>query len=301
MYQSLRPEQHALSASASCAQRCAGDKVQPGIGSIEELEVIAAQQLRSAFDARFADGRFTTATMANLAAYVAFTEPGDTIAILSPAAGSHASHQLQGTAGVRGLRVEYLPYDAANLDVDVRLLDDFMQSVKPKLLLVGGSVIQFPTNLEVLRSAADRYSARLVFDASHVAGLIAAGEFAKPLDSGVDLVTFSSYTTLVGPAGGAAVTNDAEVAERISDAWYPVLSSNCDPARLGPLAVAVSEAAEQQPAWARLTVELAKEIGQRLSSHGFSVQGLSRGVTESHQVVLDARETGGGRPRNATA
>lgn len=271
-----------------------GEKVQPGIDGIEGLEVVAIQQLRRAFNASFAEPRFITATMANLAAYCAFTEPGDTIAILPPNGGNHASHQMRGTAGVRGLRTEHLPYSDSRLDIDSQQLEEFMRSIRPRMILVGGSVIQFPTNIAPLRDAADKFDAKLVFDASHVAGLIAAGEFPNPLNEGVDLMTFSTYKTLAGPAGGAAVSNCAEVAEQVSHALYPVLSSNYDPARMGPLAVATAEAVEQAPAWASATVDVAKAIGERLSARGFKVQGAALGFTDSHQVVVDASEFGGG-------
>ncbi|SJN09957.1 Serine hydroxymethyltransferase [Leucobacter sp. 7(1)] len=271
-----------------------GEKIQPGLEGIEALEVIAAQQLRRAFGAAFAEPRFVTATLANLAAYTALAEPGDTLAVLSPAAGSHASHHSSGTAGVRGLRTVPLPYDAVAGDVDVSQLDDFMAAVRPRVILVGGSVIQFPTNIAPLREAADRWDAKLVFDASHVAGLIAAGVFPNPLAEGVDLMTFSTYKTLAGPAGGGAVSNHAEIAERVTDALYPVLSSNYDPARLGPLAVATAEAVEQQPAWAQRTVELAVAIAERFAARGLRVQGADRGYTMSHQVVVDVSEFGGG-------
>lgn len=285
---------HEGSLSARPALGWPGEKVQPGVENIEALEVIATQQLRRAFEARFAEPRFVTATLANLAAYVAFTEPGETIAILSPTAGSHASHQQTGTAGVRGLRTEYLPYDVDASDIDIAQLDDFMSAARPRMLLLGGSVIQFPTRIAPLREAADRFGAKLVFDASHVAGLIASGVFPNPLDEGVDLMTFSTYKTLAGPAGGAAVSNDATVAEQVSDALYPILSSNYDPARLGPLAIATAEAIEQSPAWARLTVDLAIDVAERFSARGFEVQGASHGYTQSHQVVFDVSEFGGG-------
>lgn len=271
-----------------------GEKVQPGLDGIEAIEVIATQQLRSAFNAEFAEPRFMSATMANLAAYQAFTEPGDTIGILSPAAGSHMSHQSVGTAGVRGLRTEYVPFDVDAIDVDAAKLERFLTVHRPRMLLIGGSVIQFATDLAPIRELTERHGAKLVFDASHVAGLIAAGEFANPLDHGVDLVTFSTYKTLAGPAGGATVTNCAEAAARVSHALYPMMSSNYDPARLGPLAIATAEAVDQSPAWAKRTVEIARAIAQGLARRGFPVLGASRGFTDSHQVVVDVSQHGGG-------
>lgn len=273
-----------------------GEKLQPGMGGIEKLEVLAAEQLQRAFRSRYAEARYLTATMANLGAYIAFAQPGDTVAILAPNNGSHASHQENGTAGVRGLRTAHLPYDVERFDVNHSKLNILVDTVRPAIILVGGSVILFPHDIAPLRDAADRVGAKLMFDASHVAGLIAAGVFPNPLDAGVDVMTFSTYKTLGGPAGGASVTNDAEVAEKMAHAIYPVLSSNYDAARLGPLAVAAAEAVEQSPPWAQTTVALAQHVAGRLDAAGMAVVGRDRGYTTTHQVVIDVRRHGGGLP-----
>lgn len=272
-----------------------GEKVQPGVQEIEELEVIASRQVARAMHAEFAEVRFLTATMANLAAYTAFTEPGDSIAILAPESGSHASHQQHGTAGIRGLRTEFLPYDQETLDVDSTRLSRFVDEIRPKLILVGGSVALFPHDLAPLRGAADHIGAVLLYDASHTAGLIAAGVFQNPLDEGAHAVTFSTYKTFAGPAGGAAVTNDPAIAEKLSHAAYPVLSSNYDASRLGPLAVAAAEALDQNPPWAAQTVALAQAVARRLADLGHKVLGGERGYTRTHQVVVDVTKHGGGQ------
>ncbi|MEU1513300.1 DegT/DnrJ/EryC1/StrS family aminotransferase [Streptomyces sp. NPDC005811] len=273
-----------------------GGKLQTGVEEIEELEVIATTQVARAMRARYAEVRFLTATMANLALYSAFTRPGDTIAVLSPEAGGHASHHAHATAGVRGLNVSHLPYSSTDLDVDAGLLDRFLATHRPKLVLVGGSVSLFPHRLDVLREAADRVGALLAYDASHTAGLIAAGYVQDPLAEGAHVVTFSTYKTFAGPAGGAAVTNDPRLAEAVSHAAYPVLSSNYDPARLGPLAVAAAEAVEQQPSWAAPTITAAQHLGAHLAEHGYHILAADRGYTRTHQVVVDASGLGGGGP-----
>ncbi|WP_327320497.1 DegT/DnrJ/EryC1/StrS family aminotransferase [Streptomyces sp. NBC_01235] len=271
-----------------------GGKLQTGVEEIEALEVIAATQVARAMRATYAEVRFLTATMANLALYSAFTQPGDSIAVLSPEAGGHASHHAHATAGVRGLNVAYLPYNSSDFDVDTRVLDVFLTTHRPKLILVGGSVTLFPHRLGVLREAADRIGTLLVYDASHAAGLIAAGYVQDPLAEGAHIVTFSTYKTFAGPAGGAAVTNDPHLAEAISQAAYPVLTSNYDPARLGPLAIAAAEAVEQQPSWAAPTITAAQHLASHLAGHGYTILGADRGYTRTHQVVIDATAVGGG-------
>ena len=273
-----------------------GQKVQRGVEELGELERLAVAQTARALRGRFAEVRFLSATMANLAVYAAFTRPGDTIAVLPREAGAHAS-QLgrDGTAGVRGLRVVALPYDAERLDVDATRLAAFVRRERPRLLLVGGSVTLFPHDLAALRSAADLVGAMVVYDASQCAGLVAAGRFQDPIAEGADVVTFSTYKTLAGPAGGAAVTVSRWLAGRIAHVAYPCLTSNYDASRLGPLAVAAAEAVEQAPPWADRTLRLAFDLARCLHERGVGVLGAARGFTRSHQVVLDVRDLGGGR------
>ena len=271
-----------------------GSKVQTGVQEIEDIEVIAITQVARSMRATHAETRFLTATMANLAVYSAFTEPGDTIAVLSPESGGHPSHHAHATAGIRGLTVEYLPYQPDALDVDTTLISDFLTAILPKLVLVGGSVTLFPHQLGPIREAADRVGALLIYDASHPAGLIAAGYVQAPLAEGAHIITFSTYKTYAGPAGGAAVTNDSDLAQRISHAAYPVMLSNYDPARLGPLAIAAAEAVDQTPAWAELTITAAQELAAQLSALGQVVIGRRRGYTTTHQVVVDVSRHGGG-------
>ncbi|GAA1652902.1 serine hydroxymethyltransferase [Mycolicibacterium murale] len=272
-----------------------GEKDQTAVEEIEHLEVLAHMQVTRAMRARYAEIRFVTATMANLAAYVAFTRPGDTIAVLSPEAGGHSSHQQLGggAASVRGLEVVHLPYSPSRLDVDTAALPSFVDRTRPRMIVVGGSVALFPHNLEPVRRAADRVGAVLMYDASHTAGLMAAGLFQDPLNEGADIVTFSTYKTFGGPPGGAAITNNPSYAERLSTAAYPTLSANYDASRLGPLAVAAAEAVDQKPAWAGPMIQCAKEFGARLHAGGLPVVGANQGFTRSHQVIVKADRIGG--------
>ena len=165
--------------------------------------------------ARHADVRVQSATLGNLAVYAGLTEVGATIASLPRWAGGHFSHHPEGAAGIRGHRVVELPYDAAAYDVDVDALPAFLERERPELVVLGGAVMLFPHRLDRIVDAAKAAGARVLYDASHVAGLIAGGRFQDPLADGVDVVTFSTYKSYGGPPGGAIATSDPEVAERV--------------------------------------------------------------------------------------
>jgi glycine hydroxymethyltransferase len=185
-----------------------GAKYQAGLEPIDVVEVTAAAAIARLMGAAFAEVRPTSATLANLAVYSALTEPEDTIAVLPDWAGGHLSHHAVGVPGVRGLRVAPLPYDAAYLDVALHALDAFLGWEFPRLVVVGASLMLFPHRLPEIAEIVRGHGIPLLYDASHVAGLIAEGRFQVPLREGADLVTFSTYKSFGGPPGGAIVTND---------------------------------------------------------------------------------------------
>jgi len=236
--------------------------------------------------------RPTSATLANLAVYTALTDPGDTIAVLPDWAGGHLSHHAVGVPSVRGLRVAPLPYDAEQLDVDLDALDEFLGWEVPRLVVVGASLMLFPHRLTAISEAVRAHGIPLLYDASHVAGLVAEGRFQDPLREGADLITFSTYKSFGGPAGGVIVTNDAELAERVSDAVYPALVANYDASRLVPLAAAALERERSGGAYADQSIANAQALAGALAAAGFDVLGAGRGFTESHHVALDV--AGGG-------
>jgi glycine hydroxymethyltransferase len=215
-----------------------GDKYQAGLEHLDVVEVAVARVVADVMGARFADVRPTSATLANLAVYTALAEPGDTIAVLPDWAGGHLSHHAVGVPGVRGLRVAELPYDPSVLDVDLDRLPAMLAREAPVLVVVGGSLMLRPHRLEAIAEAVHAHGARLLYDASHVAGLVAEGRFQAPLREGADLLTFSTYKSFGGPAGGVVAGDDEELMARVATAVYPGLTANYDLARLLPLGAA---------------------------------------------------------------
>jgi len=263
-----------------------GAKYQAGLEPIDVVEVAAAQAIARVMRAEFAEVRPTSATLANLAVYAALTEPGDTIAVLPDWAGGHLSHHEIGVAGVRGLRVAPLPYDSELLDVDVDALDAFLGTEAPRLVVVGASLMLFAHRLPAIAEVVRAHGIPLLYDASHVAGLVAEQRFQDPLREGADLVTFSTYKSFGGPPGGAIVTDDEQLARRVSDAVYPGLVANYDVSRLVPLTAGALEREQSGGAYADQAIANARALAAALAAEGFDVLGAARRFTDSHHVAL---------------
>ncbi len=271
-----------------------GDKYQAGLEDLDTIEVAVSSLVAACMGARYAEIRPSSATLANLAVYTAFAEPGDTIAVLPDWAGGHLSHHAVGAAGVRGLRVVELPYSVAELDVDLEALAGTLGREQPKLVVIGASLMLRPHRVAEIAAVAHDFGALLVYDGSHVAGLLAEGRFQQPLADGADLLTFSTYKSFGGPSGGVIAGNDAELMARASTAVYPGLTANYDIARLLPLGAAAVEHHLAAGAYADAAIANAQALGAALHAQGLPVLGAARGFTSSHHLALDARGLGGG-------
>jgi glycine hydroxymethyltransferase len=271
-----------------------GEKYQVGLDHLDTLEVLAPLLVADLMEGDYAEVRLQSATFANLAVYTTFAQPGDTIAVLPEAAGGHASHHAQGVPGVRGLTVVDLPYDPDVLDLDYDRLPAFLREHRPKIVVIGASLMLFPHDVAAVRAAVDEVGAVLVYDASHMAGLVAAKQFQRPLAEGAHVLTFSTYKSFGGPSGGAIVTRDAALAERISTTVYPGMLANYDAGRLGALAITAAELAATGPRYAADCIANAQTLARALDDRGFAVAGHDGEFTRSHHVAVDAAPLGGG-------
>jgi glycine hydroxymethyltransferase len=265
-----------------------GEKYQVGLEHLDTLEVLAPVLVASLVEAEFAEVRLPSATLANLAVYTAFARAGDKIAVLPEFAGGHASHHAQGVPAIRGLTVVDLPYLPDELDIDYGRLPGFLRVHRPRIVVIGASLMLFPHDVAAVRAACDEVGAILVYDASHVAGLVAGRVFQRPLHEGAHLMTFSTYKSFGGPSGGCVATRDPDLAERVSTVVYPGMLANYDAGRLGALAVTAAELAEHGADYARACVANAQALGAALFERGFDVARHDGVFTRSHHLAVDA-------------
>ncbi len=272
-----------------------GERVYAGCVYIDDVEFECMKLAKKLFKAKFADVRPISGVVANLVVYSAFTNPGDVMLAPSIPAGGHISHGKKehfGTAGlVHGLEIEFFPFDAEEMTIDV---DKTKQKVKvlkkdgrlPKMVMFGGSLFLFPHPVKELSDFLKSYDMHINYDAAHVAGLIVGGKFQDPLREGVDTMTMSTHKTLFGPQGGLVLGSE-EHAEIIKKATFPGLTSSHHIHHMAGKAVAFAEALEFGKDYATQVVKNAKSFAEALSDMGFKVLGEKRGFTESHQIAVN--------------
>ncbi len=285
------------------AEGWTGERVYAGCKFIDQVEQLCIDLAKELFRVEFADVRPISGVCANLIAYTTFTNPGDTIMALAIPAGGHISmgkKEFGGTAGsVRGLEVEYFPFDIDEMNIDVDATEKKVKRLvaegkKPTLAMFGGSVLPFPHPVRELTAVYHENGARTCFDAAHVAGLVAGGQFQDPMHEGADAMTASSHKTLPGPQGGL-ILSKAEYAETIKKSTFPGNTSNHHLHHLAGKAVMFAEMMAFGREYAAQIVRNAKALAQALNEHGFKVLGERQGFTKSHVMVADITQFGDGR------
>ncbi|HEV2389528.1 MAG TPA: serine hydroxymethyltransferase [Nitrososphaerales archaeon] len=279
-----------------------GERVYAGCKFIDKIELEAIDLAKSLFNAEFADVRPVSGACANLAVYSALSDPGDTMMALSIQNGGHISagkKEFSGTAGlVHGLDIEYLVFDRENMNIDVDETKKKLKSVqsagkKVKIVMFGGSLFLFPHPVKDLVEAVQEVGATPCYDAAHVAGLIAGGQFQDPLGEGAHVMSFSTHKTLFGPQGGTVVSK-AQYGEALKKSVFPGTSSNHHLHNVAAKALTFAEFLKYGASYSKAVTANARTLAETLAQKGENVLGENHGYTQSHQVALDVTKYGDG-------
>ena len=185
--------------------------------------------------------------LGNMAVYNALTEPGDVVMSVAQPVGGHSSNRGDGPAGVRGLQIVDVPFDADELTVDIDLFRRTAPLIRPKLVALGLTMTLFPLPLQEMKDVLAEWGGRLFFDGAHQLGLIAAGLFQDPLVEGADIMTGSAGKTFSGPQSGIMLWNDSGLNDALMETVFPVLVATHQVNRVAALAASAAEMLEFGP------------------------------------------------------
>ncbi len=272
-----------------------GEKYETGLEAIEQIEVIAAELAAQVFHASFAEVRVGSGALANLYAFMAACEPGDTIIAPPATIAGHVTHHAAGAAGLYRLRTLAAPVHPETYTVDLSALAALSREERPRMITIGGSLNLTHHPVAQIREIADEVGAVVLFDAAHLGGVIAGGAWPNPLDEGAHLMSMSTYKSLGGPPGGLLLGNDAGLAERIEAIAYPGLTANFDAGKTAALAQTMLDWRVAGSAYAGMMVDTAAALAERLSAAGIPVHRRHTVATRSHQFAVEAAAFGGGQ------
>jgi glycine hydroxymethyltransferase len=278
------------------AEGLPGERYYEGNEQVDEVERTCLDLAKRLFRCSFADVRPISGTVANLAVLKALAEPGDLVGTSRLANGAHISSASFGAFGMRGVKPVYYAWDAERMTIDVPRTREILLAVRPKLCLFGLSLFLFPMPVAELAPTMEQIGARGWYDAAHVLGLIAGGEFQDPLHEGCVVLSASTHKTLPGPQHGLILGNapDPELDKRLQSAAFPGVTSNHHLHTMAALAVSFAEHLAFGREYARQTVANARALGQALHERGFDVLAPELGFTRSHTVAVRVANEGGG-------
>jgi glycine hydroxymethyltransferase len=268
-----------------------------------KIENFTTDLLKDLFGCNWADVRLVSGTHANLATFkgISLATKNNRMVVLPLSAGAHITHDYSGLAGrVLGLETINHAYDTSELNINPEKSATIIDAARPGIVTFGGSVFQFPHPIKELAEVAKETGAYIVYDAAHVLGLIAGGEFQDPFREGADFITASTHKTFPGPQGGVILANCEDermkkVITKVQHAVFPLTTSNTHLGRLPALGLAALELKMYGEDLAKQTIKNAQTAGVCLFENGVKVLGKRNGFTRSHQIVVDVRDYGGGQ------
>lgn len=265
-----------------------GRRYYEGNEVIDEVERLAISRAKELFGAEHANVQPYSGSPANLAIYLAFLEPGDTVMGLSLPAGGHLTHGWQVSATGIWFNAIHYGVDRKTGRVDMDAVREMALDHRPKLLFCGGTAVPRTIDFAGFAEIAHEVDALMVADVSHIAGLIAGGAHPSPIPH-ADVVMTTTHKTLRGPRGAMLLCRD-EHAKAIDRAVFPGLQGGPHQHQTAAIAVALGEALSPDFSdYAHAVVANAKALATGLIDRGFE---LVSGGTDNHLILLDMTTKG---------
>jgi glycine hydroxymethyltransferase len=269
-----------------------------GTPYVVEIEQQVADLARKLFGARYCELRPLSGHVAGAGVLIGLCKPGDLVLEVGSDGGGHRMAAKLAESPMIDLDVQFLPFDTTCWNVDVPAALAVIAAQRPRVVILGSSTFLFPHPVREIAAAVHAVDGLLVYDASHVFGLLAAGGFQQPLVEGADVIYGSTHKTLFGPQGGLILSNDEQIMTAVSGAVYPALVTNHHLQRIPALGLALLELETWGAAYAEAVIASARRLARELAGRGLPLAGAIGGYTQSHTLLVgthpysDAEEAG---------
>jgi glycine hydroxymethyltransferase len=268
------------------AEGLPGRRYYGGCQYVDIAENLAIERVTRLFGCRFANVQPHSGASANVAAFVAMMNPGDTFLGLNLAAGGHLTHGSP--VNMSGKWFKPVPYSVRRDDhrIDMEEVARLAREHRPKVIIAGGSAYPRIIDFRAFRAIADEVGAYLMVDMAHFAGLVAGGAHPSPFPH-AHVVTSTTHKTLRGPRAGFILTDDEALAKKINSAVFPGTQGGPLMHTIAAKAVAFGEALRPSfKLYAKNVVENAKALAETLKSKGLDIVS---GGTDTHLMLVDLR------------
>lgn len=262
-----------------------GHRYYGGCEFVDKVEELARERACELFGAEHANVQPHCGANANLAAFFAFVQPGDTVMGMNLSEGGHLSHGSP--VNISGKYFHIVPYgvDPETERIDYDKLEKIAEECRPKMIIGGASAYPRIIDFERMAAIAHKVGAVLMIDMAHIAGLVAAGLHPSPIPY-ADVVTTTTHKTLRGPRGGMILCPE-KYAKQIDKAVFPGTQGGPLMHIIAAKAVALGEALEPEfKEYQKQIIKNAAAMADELTQQGLR---LVSGGTDNHLVLVDTR------------
>jgi len=263
------------------------DNSYTGTRYTDQIESLANAAAARLFRARFATTRPLSGHLAALSALVPLLPKGARLLAIAPNEGGYDGYAPGFVPAIFGYTVRPLPATGPGHRVEEGAAVETIRREKPSAVVLGQSFFLFPYPLRAIAEAAHEVGALVFYDASHVLGLVAGGEFQDPLREGADVVYGSTHKSFPGPQGGLLVTDREDLFAQLDPALVWRIFDNAHWNRIAGLAQTLLELERCGREYATTVVANAQALGRALSERGLPLVAEAEGFTRSHQLHID--------------
>jgi len=255
-----------------------------GCEFVDKAEQLAIDRAKELFGVKYANVQAHSGSQANMAAYFAMIEPGDTILGMDLSHGGHLTHGSPVNFSGKLYNVISYGVSKESEQIDYDQLEALAKEHKPKLIVAGASAYPRTIDFKRFREIADMVDAYFMVDMAHIAGLVAAGVHPSPVEY-AHITTSTTHKTLRGPRGGLILTNDEDLAKKINSRVFPGSQGGPLMHVIAAKAVAFKEAlGDEFKTYQQQVAKNASSMAERLMERGYRIVS---GGTDNHLMLVD--------------
>ncbi len=269
-----------------------GRRYYGGCEIVDIAESLAIERAKRLFGAEHANVQPHSGAQANMAVYLAFLKPGDTILGMNLAHGGHLTHGSKVNSSGKLYNVVYYGVNKDTELIEYEEVERLAIEHKPKIIICGASSYSRQIDFKRFKEIAEKVGALVLADIAHYSGLVVAGLYESPVPY-VDFVTTTTHKTLRGPRGGLILTK-SQYSKEIDKALFPGIQGGPLMHVIAAKAVAFKEAmSEEFKKYQSQVLVNSRKLAKELSQRGYRIVS---GGTDSHMFSIDLRNknvTGG--------
>ncbi len=265
-----------------------GKRYYGGCEVVDQVEDLAISRAKQLFGAEHANVQAHSGSQANMAAYMALMDVGDTLLSLDLNSGGHLTHGAPVNFSGKLYKIVHYGLSRDSETIDFAQVRQLAREHKPKVIVVGASAYPRTLDFARFREIADEVGAKMVVDMAHIAGLIAAGLHPNPVPL-AEFVTSTTHKTLRGPRGGLVLCKEP-FAKGVNSRIFPGIQGGPLMHVIAAKAVAFGEALQPSfKAYQKQILDNAQALAEALKGAGLR---LCSGGTDNHLMLVDLRSKG---------